>query len=71
MAPDRKHNLSPAIDGTQRRLDVLIEQNEQIIKLLTPDQPAPAAEPERGETDLREPAKPRRTKKATAEDGKA
>ena len=67
MAPDRKFNLSPAIDGTQRRLDVLIEQNEQIIKLLTPAQPEPAAEPERGETDLREPAKPRK-KKAAAQD---
>lgn len=28
------HNLSPALDGTQQRLDVLIAQNEQIIALL-------------------------------------
>jgi hypothetical protein len=72
MAVDRKreYNLSPAIDGTQRRLDVLIGQMDELIARLTPDQPAPAEEPTSGETELREPAKPRKTK-ATDRDGKA
>ena len=49
--------LSPAIDGTQERLDAVIARLDRLCDLLAPAKPAPA--PKDGETiELREPEPP-------------
>ena len=62
MAPDR--NLPPQRNGTEQRLDVLIAQMDELIDLLKPA----AGQQDNGEIELREPAKPKRSKKAEPAD---
>lgn len=62
MAQDR--NIPPQRNGTEQRLDVLIAQMDEMTDLLKQLIAGQASQ----EIELREPAKPKRSKKAEPDD---